>query len=328
MKERLKKYAPYVGYPIFYLVALLVFSALTFPFGRLKDRVVTSYNAEQRKRPGPQQELRIEDLSSWRLTGVRAKGVKLLTASVEPGQPPSELAVDEARARLAILPLLVGRRQVNFQADALGGEVEGSFSESSKERTIEVDLDGVDLGALPMIKDALGGLPMEGKAVGAVKLSLPEGKASKGSGTITVDINDVAIGDGKAKIKGALALPKVTVGTLSFVAEAKEGILKISKLAAGGKDIELAGEGRVQMREMATESLVDVNLRFKINDNYRSKNDVTKSLFGAPGSNAPALFELDPKVKQAKRPDGFYGFHARGLLGRLEFQPAPNASPR
>jgi hypothetical protein len=54
---------------------------------------------------------------------------------------------------------------------------------------------------------------------------------------------------------------------------------------------------------------------------------VTKSLFGAHGSNVPALFELaDPKIKQAKRGDGFYGWTLRGPLSRLEFIPAGGAA--
>ena len=78
------------------------------------------------------------------------------------------------------------------------------------------------------------------------------------------------------------------------------------------------------MRELAADSAMDINLKFKVNDGYRTKSDVTKSLFGAPGSNAPALFELaDAKVKQSKRPDGFYGFHLRGTLGRPDFAAAP-----
>jgi hypothetical protein len=41
----------------------------------------------------------------------------------------------------------------------------------------------------------------------------------------------------------------------------------------------------------------------------------------------PALFELDPKMKQAKRSDGFYGLHLHGPLSRLDFDPAPYAGP-
>ena len=97
---------------------------------------------------------------------------------------------------------------------------------------------------------------------------------------------------------------------------------RTTKLAASGKDLELQGEGRIGMRELATDSLADVAVKFKVNDGYRTKSDMTKTLFGAPGSNAAPLFDLDPKVKQSKRPDGFYAWTIRGPLGRPEFIPA------
>ena len=71
-----------------------------------------------------------------------------------------------------------------------------------------------------------------------------------------------------------------------------------------------------------------MNIRFKINDVYRTKNDMTKSLFGAPGSTAPALFELaDARVKQSKRADGFYGWRVRGALSHLDFTPSTTGGP-
>ena len=48
--------------------------------------------------------------------------------------------------------------------------------------------------------------------------------------------------------------------------------------------------------------MLDVNVKFEINDGYRTKNDVTKGLFGAPGSTVPALFELDRKVSSPSAP--------------------------
>ncbi len=85
----------------------------------------------------------------------------------------------------------------------------------------------------------------------------------------------------------------------------------------------MQGDGRITMREMATDSLLDVQIRFRINDAYRAKSDITKSLFGAPGSTAPALFEMaDAKIKQSKRPDGFYGWSLPGAAR------APGCLPR
>jgi type II secretion system protein N len=220
--------------------------------------------------------------------------------------------------------MLVGASDLNFDVSAFGGEVSGSYEVHGKDKSVDAALESIDLGKVEPLVDVLG-MPLQGKLGGTVRLTMPEGKASKGAGAVSFEATDVAVGDGKAKIKGALALPRIEVGTMTFAADAKDGVLKITKFVAGGKDVDLQGDGRVTMRELATDSLCDAQVRFRINDAYRGKNDLTKSLFGAPGSNAPGLFELaDARVKQSKRADGFYGWTIRGPLGRPEFSPAGN----
>ena len=324
MKERLKKYAPRVGYPIFYLFCLLVFASWTFPYEKLKERIVVTFNAQQRA-TNSQQELQIDEMGSSWLTGVKAKGVRLITAPTEPGKPPGELKIDEARARISLLGLLVGNKDVSFKLSAFGGTIDGSFDDHGKDRAVEVNLEGLELGQVEPITQALG-VPMEGKLSGTVKLAMPEGKASKANGALAIEIKDVAVGNGKAKLGGALPLPRMNIGVVTFTADAKEGVFKVTKLAAGGRDLELNGEGRIQMRELATDSLIDMNARFKVNDGYRMKNNDTKALFGEPGSKFPAMFDLDPKVKQSKRPDGFYGWHLRGTLGKPDPEPQPGGA--
>jgi type II secretion system protein N len=323
VKERLLKYSKYagvVGYPLFYVFCLMIFLSLTFPYDKLKERVVATFNADQRA-SGGQQEIQIDEMSGYWLSGVRTKGVRLLTPSTEPGKPPSKLQIDEATARYSILPAIFGSSDLSFHVYAFGGEASGSYDLHGKDRSVDVTLDSIDIGEVEPLVEMLG-IPLRGKLGGTVRIEMPEGKASKGSGAVSLEAKDVAVGDGKAKLKGALALPRVDVGTLTLSADAKDGVLKITKLVAGGKDLELQGEGRVTMRELATESLCDAQVRFKVNDAYRNKNDITKSLFGAPGSTMPALFDLDPKVKQSKRADGFYAWAIRGALGRPDFLPS------
>jgi type II secretion system protein N len=324
MKERLlkyaAKYAPLVGYPVFYVVCLVIFAILLFPYEKLKERLVSSYNAQQRGPNG--QELQIDDLHGYWLTGVRASGVRLLSPSAEAGKPPGKIEIDDATVRYSLLSAMVGTTWIGFDVYGMGGEVTGSYETNGKDRKIDASIDSVELGEVEPIVQLLG-IPLHGKVAGEVHLDMPESKATKGSGSIAIEMKDVSVGDGKAKIKGIMALPKVDVGALTFAAEAKDGLLKISKLVAGGKDVDLQGEGRITMRDLAVDSLCDAQVRFKINDSYRSRNDITKSLFGAPGSNAPALFELaDPRIKQSKRADGFYGWNLRGALGRLDFSPS------
>jgi type II secretion system protein N len=320
LKERALKYAGLVGYPIFYLICLLLFCSLTFPYNKLKERIVSSFNAQSR--PGSSaQELQIDDMGGYWVSGVRMKGVRLLTASAEPGKPPSKVQIDEATLRYSLLPMLIGNSDISFDFDAFGGSASGSYDSADKDRSIDVTLESIDIGRIGPLVQILG-VPLEGKLGGRVRLSTPEGKPNKAAGSVSLEAKDVAVGDGKAKIKGTIALPKLEVGTVTFAGEAKEGVLKITKLLAGGRDVEVQGDGRITIREIATDSLCDAQLRFKINDVYRGKNDMTKSLFGTPGSNGPGLFELaDPKIRSAKRADGYYAWSVHGPLGNLDFSP-------
>ncbi len=311
MKQTLKKLAPWIGFPAFYFLCLLVFASFTFPFDKVKERIVVQFNAQQAKSPTPQV-LSIDELDSSFLTGIKATGVRLTSPNPEPGKPPVELKIDEARARISLLSLLAGKRSISYALALADGTVTGSFEESSKDRAIDVTFEGVDIGRIEPVTAQLG-VPIEGRLHGTLKLQLPEGKASKGSGSINLELKDVAIGDGKAKIKGLLALPKLSLGNVALVGEAKDGVLKISKLSASGRDVDLSADGRVQMRENAPDSNLDLAFKFKVGDTYRKKNEQTKMIFGEPGSKIPPLFDSVTQMKPGA--DGFYAFNVRGTLG-------------
>ncbi len=321
-KELFKKYGKWIGYPLFYLFAFVIFLRILFPYDKIRERIVSTFNAQQR--PGAnQQQMAIDDIGGWWLTGIRIRGLRITSAPTEPGGAPSEMKIDEARAKIGVLAAIVGHTDVTFHVDAFGGEIDGTYADSAKERSVDADLDGVDLTQINSLTDLLG-LPVEGRAKGKLSLVMPEQKASKGTGTFTLDVSDTAIGDGKAKLKNALDWPKLAVGALSVTAEAKDGILKITKLSAGGKDLELSGEGKIQMRDLASESTVDVQMKFKINDTYRSKSKLTEALFGAPGSvKGGDVDRFVPKMKSAHRADGFYAFRLQGLMSKLDPKPDP-----
>jgi type II secretion system protein N len=314
------KYADLVGYPIFYLWFLGICLSLAFPYSKLKEHVVSSFNAHQRA-SGGHQELQIDRMSGYWLTGARMTGVRLFLASTEPGQPPQKIEIDEATVRYSILSSIFGGGDLTFDVHAFDGEASGSYETHGNDESVQVSLESVNIGGVEPIAGALG-VPLQGKLGGKVKLTMPEGKASKGNGSVSLEIKDAVVGDGKAKLKGALALPPIHVGAINLAGEAKDGTLKITKLVATSKDLELQGDGRISMRELATDSLCDLQVRFRVSDWYRGQNDITKSLFGAPGSSAPALLDLDPRIKSSKRADGFYAWAIRGALGGPDFQPA------
>jgi type II secretion system protein N len=324
MNARLRLVLRWVGYVAFYLFALLCFAYLTFPYQRLGDRIVHEFNARQ---TGPKpMRLKLGELSSYWMHGVEAENITL-TSPGEPdeqGNPgkPKVLTIDAAHASVSLLRLLIGTVHVSFGARAFGGELSGYTSTPSEGRELEVELEDLDLGQAPLIGDIVG-LPLAGKLNGNIVLTMPEQKLSKADGTINLKVGDLAAGDGKAKIRDAIALPRLDAGELTLDAEAKGGQLKIGTLTANGPDLKLDSEGTLRLRDAFDTSLLSLTLTFKFQDRYTSKSDITKSLFG--GNGMPGLFDLDPKMKRAKRADGSYGWRASGPLARLSFVPAPAA---
>jgi type II secretion system protein N len=352
MKERLLRVARWAVYPAFYVACLALFGYLTFPFGLLKDRVI----AEFARKGKPGQRLEIEKLSSYWFSGVELTNVKLILPPDEPAPSsftypsggvdaaattaPKEMviAIDEAHARVRLLPLLIGRVRVDFWASAMGGEIRGVVPVSGSGGDVEVEVTSVELGKIEPLAQMLG-MPLKGTATGKLALSSVDGKLSKADGSLDLSIADIVVGDGKTKIQGLIELPAARVGTLTLTAEAKEGVLKVTKLAATGADVELIGDGRITTKEPWNDSQTDLYLRFKFTDAYRTKSDTTKTLLGDPTSPLPGLIEMQvPKMKRAKRPDGFFGWHMHGSLKNPKFDPstvdvappagAASASPR
>ena len=329
MNAKYKPVLKWLGYGAFYLFCLISFAFLTFPFDRLRTRIQTEFNASQTG-PSPLT-LRLGHLSSYWFSGIEADNVDLTappsTAPVEEGQKPAKakvMRIDSVHARVSLLRLLFGTVHVNFGASAFGGEVSGFTSDADGGRKLEVDIEDLGLADAPLLADMLG-LPIGGQLGGHVEFLLPESKLSKAEGKVELKFSGLSAGDGKTKVLNAIALPKVEVGDLTLKATAAAGNLKVDQLSAAGKDLDLQGDGSVRLRDAFDASVLSMNARFKFNDRFTNKDDMTRGLFGAPGSSVPGLFDLVPQNKHAKRADGFYGWRVSGTFSHPSFFPAASA---
>jgi type II secretion system protein N len=317
MTPRVKRALVIVGYAAFYFFALLVFFYWTFPYDRLKERLVRDFNARQ---SGPDaMRLELDDLSSYWLSGIEAEGLRLVTPA-QGKKKPTVTTVESAHARISLLSLLVGKRSVSFGADAFGGSLEGNVSDSDAERVVEIEIDALDFGQTPMLAGLLG-LPVTGAIAGTIELAAPEARLSKAEGKISLKVTGLSVGDGKAKIRDLIALPKLDAGTLTLEAEVKSGTVKITQLSGSGPDLELGAEGTVRLRDQPGQSALQLTSEFKFTDRYTNKDDITRALFGPSGA-----FDLDRKNRAAKRPDGFYSWRVTGSLDKPHFLPSGGAS--
>ena len=339
MKEKLLKVLKLLPYVGFYGSCLGLFFYLTFPIDRLKDRIVAEIG-KQSKGQGPV--VTMEHLDSYWLSGVELENVRIRlpasdsgASSKTPGfgsfgmpapkpepEKDSVIEVKEAHARARLLPLLIGRVQLDFWAAVFGGEISGSAPTGSSKGDVELKIEDVKLSEVEPLQNFLG-VPIDGKVNGSLSLSPTDGKFSKSTGKVDVSIKNLVVSDGKTKIQGLLAIPPAKVDEIVLSGEAEKGVLKITKLSANGPDLELDGDGKINVRDPWGDSNVDLYIKFRFTDAYRGKDGTTRSILGEPGSTSTPLIETTvPKLKKAKRADGFYGFHVHGKLKKLDFTPS------
>ncbi len=340
MKEKVIRVLKLLPYPAFYLLCLLLFGYVTFPFDRLKDRILSEIG-KQTKGVKDAPVVTMEHIDSYWLTGVELEGIKVrLPADNSPAakagfgfasprtEPEKDSIIDvkEAHARARLLPLLIGRVQMDFWASVFGGEVSGTAPAGASKGDVELKIEDCKLSDVEPLQNLLG-VPIDGKVNGALSLSPVDGKLGKATGKIDLSIKNIVFSDGKTKFGGMLAIPAAKVDEIVLSGEADKGVMKITKLAANGPDLELDGDGKVTLRESLGESTIDLYVKFRFTDAYRGKDGTTKSILGEPGSSGTPLIEQTvSKLKKAKRADGFYGFHIHGKLNKPQFTPSSTDS--
>jgi type II secretion system protein N len=339
LHPRLRKVLRWVGYVAGYLLVFVIFAYVSFPYERLKHRLIASYQAAQ---TGPYADhLEIDHLSwSWRFPGIVAEGVRLdmaapadkalgstTTVSASTGSTPATpplahevVEAEEVFVRISPLDLLTGARSVTFSARALGGEISGSASDSDASRSLAVELDDIDPGGIPHLAKLIG-LPLRGRISGQIALELPEGRLARADGTLELHGEDLQIGDGKAKIKEMIVLPPIEIGQLNMKAEITAGRLKLEECSATGRDVELSMTGGLRLRQQIDSSLAELEIKLGFSDKYKQQNEMTKALFGQPDSKVPGLFDTVTKTVFAKTEDGSYTAKLTGLLSRLNVRP-------
>jgi len=326
MTPKQKKVLKLVVIPVFYFVALILFVRMTFPYETLRNRILAEYNASQADK-----RLEIDDLSGSGLFGVEAEGVRL-TEMVEldadgKASRPQSLTVDEVSVGVAALSYLFGTIAVDFDAEVGGGELSGDFYQDEAEARLSIEGEAIDISGLTLLSAGIG-LPLGGELNGTVELFLPEGNMKKAGGAFDLSVSSFTAGDGETKIRETIALPKINCGKLVLKAEANEGRLDIQDFSTDGKDFEMSAEGRLRLRDPFDKSSVSVGASFRFKEAYTGKNDLTKSLFGSPGSKVPGLFDMDPTVRKAKDAEGRYSWQVSGLLSKPNFRPGKRRSKK
>lgn len=310
----MRKLVVYVaGYPAFFLFFFALGAYWTFPYDRLRDRIVQDVER------GSELQLEIASLRPSWLTGVTLEGVRVTSVPDEPSRPRRTLAIREAEARISLFGLLTGTTEVSFDVVVEGGgTVEGVYAQSDESLRIDANLQNVDLRRLGPLHDFIG-IPIEGRASGRIDMTI--GKEAAGTeGSVNLTVRGAAVGDGESPLRipgmnAGVTLERMDLGTLELRLATERGVTSIERLTADGEHATLRGAGNVRFAHpLRRSSFDDVLVRIAFKDAYRQSSERMGALF--------SLLDVTPQVRPARTSDGALQWSIRGPVSAPRVVPA------
>lgn len=282
----------WTGYPLFFVLCFLFFAYKTFPYERLADRIVQEARAQG-------YEIEIIDLTHSGLTGLTFEGLRLIVPAEEEGSPPLDLVLDELTVSTSLFSLISDTKSFSFDAELAGGDAEGDVTLGEADMEVDVEIEDVDLGALPGLRRFIK-IPLAGVLNAEVVLAMPS-EVAESTGNVELTIEGLIVGDGKSKLEipgwGGLTLDPADAGNLELVAQIEEGIAQIERATAHGKDLELDVLGRIRLLRPLQRSDLNVMLRAKIQDAYKERSAKVATMLELASSGLKAALTTDGAIQ-------------------------------
>jgi type II secretion system protein N len=294
---------PRLLYGGFFVVAFLLALRWTFPAQAVKERFIVWAGSQG-------WQVDASEVAPAGFLGITARDVR---AEGAPGQ---KLSVDRITASMRLLPLLVGRRSVAFDASLWDGRVRGT-ADLSGNRGVVARVESLDLAAATPLRRATG-LELLGKLDGTVDVTVPADPAAKPSGRIELNVKDAGVNGGQVAVPslgGAITVPKVALGDVSARLALADGKGTFERLEAKGGEAALATDGLYfvwQPRLQNAPLFGKARLR------------VEPAFWAKPASSA---FKGVADLALGTPRDGAYELQVFGTLGQPQLRPTAAAFP-
>jgi type II secretion system protein N len=331
LSPRVRKILRYVAIGVFSLIVFVVALQLSFPYNRVKDKLVEQL--------ADKYEISIGDVERGIMPGrVYFNDVNIRTRQVKPDDPVTTMLIKRLEVDVGILPLLGKTIRVDIEAKIGRGTLTSrvSLPNWGKDPGFAVKARGDNLPGTGLPMRALLGLPVTGTIDFDVALTVPADHPAHGrpyanwpkaDGAFEIACpSGCTFGDGKTKLKPlvknssqqamvgeGIDFGQVNIDSLLAKAEIKAGKFEVTKFDAKSKDGELHVDYAMTLDKEFGNSVVAGCLRFK---------------------GSPALEKREPKTFAALqttgaelRSDGL--FHIRltdrfSMMKRLNQECGPN----
>lgn len=319
---RTRRVLRYVGLTFFALLTFVFALQMTFPYKRVKDKIVEGLSEKY--------EVTIGGVERGYVPGrVYFKAVTLRSRQTKPDEVVTTFFIKELEIDAGILPLIGGTIAVNIDAKIGVGTLSGTVKLGKFGRgDIAFNFTGENLPAdsLPM-RSALG-LPMSGKLEFSINMNMPVEKPKNGKpginwknvtgGLSLACPSGCVFGDGKTKLKpivkntrqqamvgDGIDFGKVTLDSLLAKVSFKDHKLTLDKFDARSKDGELKVDFTMALEKNLDESQVTGCLRFKGSEELVKREPRTAAALTTTGAElrGDGLFHirLTDRFKTMKR---------------------------
>lgn len=319
---RSRKLLRIAGFIVLALVSFVFAFQLTFPFDRVKDKVIEALSEKY--------EVNIGDVERGIIPGrVYFKAFSLRTRPTKAGEVATTFYMERLGIDVGLLALLRGAVSVKLDAKIGSGHIKGKIGLSNAGTSIHMAGDDLPSASLPM-REALG-VPMSGKVRFVFDLDLPNERSKAGKvtpnwpkaeGDVEFDCpSGCTVGDGKTKLKlttnnnrqqefldasgGGIDFGKVNIDSLFARVEIKKGRLEVTRLDTKSGDGDLHVAFSMNLAQDFMSSQVTGCLRFRGSDallRREPKTHAAISTTGAPlGPDNLFHIKLDGPLRAMRR---------------------------
>jgi type II secretion system protein N len=351
---RTRKALQIFGFVMLFLVTFVFALQWTFPFHRVKDKIIEVLSAEY--------EVEISDVERGLIPGrVYFKAVTLRTRPTKADEVATTFYIERLQVDVGLFALIGSKASIDIDAKIGPGHITGNIALSKNATSIHIDGDNLPSASLPM-REAIG-LPMSGKINFEFDLELPNQKLKSGKagpnwtkasgGAMFACPSGCSFGDGKTKLKpklknnrnqafaeGGIEFGKLNIDTMLAKVTIGKGKFTITQFNAKSEDGELHVDYSMDLAQNIADSQVTGCLRFTGSQALLKRDARTHaaiSTTGAPlGPDNLYHIKLDGKVKEMKRLGQICGQAAGGseskptesrpnLTVQPDLPPAPDA---
>ncbi len=292
---RLQPWQRWTAYSLFGLLAFALALRQTFPSDAVKERIILEAAS-----------------AGWQVNAVDVRpsgfgGIDMSGVTLE-SRDGLRIPVEHVDASVRLLPLLLGRRGIAFDASLFEGRVRGVAEATSGTSHLAARITGVDLSRAVALRKATG-VDLVGTLHGTIDVTMDEKQVAQSAGGVDLLVDGAGVNGGQLPIPGmggTLTVPRMGLGQLTAKATVKEGKLVFDRLDTRGDDVEVTGEGLYcVLQPRLAYAPIFGKAKLRIRDAFWTK----------PGAGAFKPI-VDVALAQARGADGSYGLQIFGTLSQ------------